>query len=69
MIKIDDLFKLNNKCIIVTGASSGIGRSCGILLSKFNVIVVLIARDQVRLDGTLALLSGKGHLSYSFDLS
>lgn len=69
MIKIDDLFKLNNKCIIVTGASSGIGRSCAILLSTFNVRVVLIARDQQRLDETLSFLSGEGHLTYSFDLS
>jgi len=69
MINIDEIFKLDNKCIIVTGASSGIGRSCAILLSKFNVRVVLIARDEQRLEETLLLLDGVGHLSYSFDLS
>jgi len=69
MIKTDEIFKLDNKCIIVTGASSGIGKSCAILLSKFNVRLVLIARDEQRLEDTLLLLDGEGHLSYSFDLS
>jgi NAD(P)-dependent dehydrogenase (short-subunit alcohol dehydrogenase family) len=69
MIKTDEIFNLNNKCIVITGASSGIGRACAILLSTFNVRIVLIARNQARLDDTVSLLKGKGHLSYSFDLS
>lgn len=69
MIKLEDLFKLKNRRIIVTGASSGIGRACAILLSQFDVSVVLVARDQERLGDTLSLLSGEGHSSYSFDLS
>ena len=47
-------FSLEDKLIIVTGASSGIGRQCAIDCSKMGAIVVLIARDEERLKETIA---------------
>ena len=38
-------FSLEGKLIVVTGASSGIGRQCAIDCSKMGASVVLIARE------------------------
>ena len=45
-------FSLEGKLIVVTGASSGIGRQCAIDCSKMGASVVLIARDEERLKET-----------------
>lgn len=62
-------FSLEHKTIVVTGASSGIGRQCAIDCSKMGAKVVVIARNQERLNETLSMLDGVGHRSYSYDLS
>ena len=62
-------FSLENKVIIVTGASSGIGAQCAIDCSKMGAKVVLIARNIERLQQTLALLEGDGHMIMPLDLS
>ena len=46
-------FSLENKVILVTGASSGIGRQCAIDCSKMGARVVLVARNEERLKQTL----------------
>lgn len=46
-------FSLENKVIIVTGASSGIGAQCAIDCSKMGAKVVLVARNEERLKQTL----------------
>lgn len=52
----------NGKKIIVTGASSGIGRAIAIELSRFGAELILVGRDKSRLDETAALLkSDKRH--------
>ncbi|MCQ2294036.1 MAG: SDR family oxidoreductase [Bacteroidales bacterium] len=48
-------FSLQNKVIIVTGASSGIGAQCAIDCSKMGAKIVLVGRNQERLNGTLSL--------------
>lgn len=63
------VFSLDNKNIIITGASSGIGRACAVECSKAGAKVFLIARDQCRLNDTIQSLDGNGHLGFSFDLS
>jgi 3-oxoacyl-[acyl-carrier protein] reductase len=44
---------LKNKRALVTGASSGIGRSCAIELAAEGARVCCTGRDQARLDATV----------------
>jgi len=53
---------------MITGASSGIGRSCAIECSRLGARVVLVARRNDELEKTLALLDGNGHRVAPFDL-
>jgi len=62
-------FSLEGKTILITGASSGIGRQCAIDCSKMGARVVLIGRNQERLAETHSLMKGEGHLTVSFDLT
>ena len=62
-------FTLKEKTIIVTGASSGIGRQCAIDCSKMGAKVILIARNQERLEETLGSLDNNDHQVYSYDLT
>ncbi|MET0125822.1 MAG: SDR family NAD(P)-dependent oxidoreductase, partial [Pseudomonas caspiana] len=54
-------FSLNGRSIMVTGASSGIGRQVAIWLSKQGARITLVARNQERLEETLHQLSGGAH--------
>lgn len=49
-------FDLKNRVILITGASSGIGRQCAIGCSKFGANVILSGRDKGRLNETLGML-------------
>ena len=62
-------YSLEGKTILVTGASSGIGRASAIECSKLGARVVITARNQDRLTLTLNDLEGKGHQMYICDLS
>lgn len=62
-------FSLKGKRIVVTGASSGIGRQCAIDCSRMGANVVLIARNEERLKDTLGALAGEGHFCVRADLS
>lgn len=62
-------FSLEGKTILVTGASSGIGRAIAIECSKMGAHVVITARNEVRLNETLGMMAGEGHLSISADLA
>ena len=64
-----DSINLENKIIIISGASSGIGRSCAINCDKNGARLVLIARNQVRLKQTVSLLSNRNHIVISVDLT
>lgn len=61
-------FSLEGKNILVTGASSGIGRQCAIDCSKMGAKVVVVGRDQERLNSVISEMGGQG-ISYSFDLA
>ena len=60
---------LNERRILVTGASSGIGRETSILLSRLGAQLVLVARDEERLEQTASALEGSGHRIEVFDLT
>lgn len=62
-------FSLEGKIILVTGASSGIGRGIAIECSKLGAKLVLNGRNNERLVETLGLLSGVGHVIIQADLS
>ena len=61
-------FSLVGKTILVTGASSGIGRQCAIDCSKMGAKIVAIGRNQERLDEVINEMKGDG-VNYSYDLS
>ena len=64
-----DKFSLSGKTILITGASSGIGRAIAISCSRQGAKVVLNGRSQQRLQATLDALEGNGHLVIPADLT
>lgn len=62
------LIRSDGHLVMVTGASSGIGRQTAILLSQLGARVLLTGRDQTRLEETMSHLEGQGHKSYPFDM-
>ena len=62
-------YSLEGKTILVTGASSGIGRATAIECSKLGAKVVVTARNEERLKETLDALEGEGHQMICFDLN
>ena len=54
-------FHLTNKTILVTGASSGIGKQVAISCSTMGAKVCITGRDKGRLNDTFNLLQGNGH--------
>lgn len=62
-------FSLLGKTILVTGASSGIGRATAIECSKMGATVIITARNADRLKETLESLEGDGHSMLIGDLT
>ena len=65
-------YSLEGKTVLVTGASSGIGRTTAIECSKMGASVVITARNEERLKATLDSLSteyGQSHQMILADLS
>lgn len=62
-------FSLSNKTILVTGASSGIGRDVAIECSKMGANVIISGRNESRLKETFDKLEGKNHMFFPADLS
>lgn len=60
---------LAGRHIVITGASSGIGRATSIQASRLGAKVSLIARNEENLRETLSLLEGDGHAFYTLDLN
>src|SRR5579863_7380714 len=61
-------FHLDNKTILVTGASSGIGRQVAISCSAMGAKLAITGRDENRLAETYSLLQGYGHSKFVCDL-
>lgn len=54
-------FSLGGKTILVTGASSGIGRGIAITCSKMGAGIIINGRNQAKLEETLSQMEGVGH--------
>lgn len=54
-------FSLEGKTILVTGASSGIGKAIAIACSKMGAKLIITARHKERLQDTFNQLEGEGH--------
>lgn len=66
---VNNPIDLTEKKILVTGASSGIGRAVCIYLSGLGASVILTARNETRLQETLKQMEGYAHKIYPFNLS
>ena len=62
-------FSLVGKTILITGASSGIGRATAIECSKLGATCVITGRNDERLNETLSQMVGDGHVSIVADIS
>lgn len=62
-------FTLEGKTILVTGASSGIGRGIAIACSKMGASVIVNGRNEQRLSETMSEMEGDDNLSFAADLS
>lgn len=65
---MNNVFGLTGKSILVTGASSGIGRSIATECAAQGAAIVLTGRNQDRLAETKKLLPGNGHKLIAADL-
>ncbi len=63
------IIDLSDKNILVIGASSGIGRQTAITLSQIGAKVILVARNEERLQSVICELEGAGHHYYPCDVS
>jgi len=60
---------LTSRRMLVTGASSGIGRETAILLAELGAEVIVSGRDEERLRITLKQLRGEGHFASAYDMA
>lgn len=62
-------FSLEGKKILITGASSGIGRATALVCSKMGATLIVTGRNECRLNDTLNQLEGRNHISIIADLA
>lgn len=63
--------EVRGKVVVVTGATSGIGKECALRIAKAGATVILVARSPEKLDETLAQIDEQGGsaFAYSCDVS
>ena len=64
-----NLIDFTGKHMLVVGASSGIGQTTAVTLSRLGAHVDVMARSAEGLKNTLDLLEGEGHSSYLLDVT
>ena len=62
-------FSLEGKTILVTGASSGIGQSIAVTISKMGGNVIISGRNEAKLQNTLSLMAGDQNQIIAADLT
>ena len=69
MDEISNPFLLKDKNILITGASSGIGKQCAISCNRMGANVILVALEEDKLLETMTLLQGEKNLYYAKDIT
>ena len=70
MVRCAAIFDLTDRTILITGASSGIGRQCAITLSGQGARIALLGRDMGRLQETVSMMSNPDvHNVYAHDFA
>ena len=62
-------FSLEGRKILITGASSGIGKATAKVAAALGAICIINGRDETRLNATLAELEGEGHHAIAMPLT
>lgn len=62
-------YSLQGKTVLITGASSGIGRATAIECSKLGASCILCGRNEERLAETLSALEGSGHVAIASEIT
>ena len=62
-------FSLSGKTILVTGASSGIGRAIAIECSRLGAKLIITGRSSEQLEETLSVMESEGHSKVIADLA
>ena len=65
---VEPFIQFQGRRLVVSGASSGIGRAIAIELAKRGAQLILLGRDTIRLEETRAALLGTGHEVMALDL-
>jgi NAD(P)-dependent dehydrogenase (short-subunit alcohol dehydrogenase family) len=68
-MNLNDDFNLNGKNILLTGASSGLGKAIAITCSNAGANLALVGRNKDALELTKSQLKMGNHFSYIYDLS
>ncbi|NLH53357.1 MAG: SDR family oxidoreductase [Bacteroidales bacterium] len=66
---MENVFSLKGKTILITGASSGLGKQTAISASRMGATVIITGRSAEKLADTFSQLEGEGHLSIPADLT
>lgn len=64
-----DSYSLKDKKVLITGASSGIGKQAAITISEMGGKAIITARDKNKLKETFDRLKGEGHQMIIADLT
>lgn len=62
-------FSLDGKTILITGASSGIGQSIAVTISKMGGNVIISGRNEAKLLNTLSMMTGEQNQIITADLT
>ena len=66
---MENPFSLSGKTVLVTGASSGIGKATALLCAQMGASVIVTGRNEERLQNVYDSLPGDGHLMIVADLT
>ena len=62
-------FSLEGKTVLITGASSGIGRGIAVTCSKMGATIVVAGRNSSKLEETISMMEKGNHLKMTCDLT